>query len=99
MALLSTTYSRSLQPLAHSSGLNKLFGWMTKTLIPERYDSLVTIPFSGVIDIGQIETGQRVPRDAQVDHLDAKHILPCLHCITAAVSFPEDHGHLPLPGW
>ena len=40
-----------------------------------------------------------LPRDAPVDHLGTKLILPCPFCVKIDPHLPDDQGQLSLLGW
>lgn len=63
--------------------------------------TLVPLPFSGsdcYTYLLTINTGQKVSRNTQMDHLGAKHILPCPHCVTPVLPLPDGQDQLLLPG-
>lgn len=65
-------------------------------------EPLVTMLFSGWVHCicpFTFKIGQRSMKRRDMDYLDTTHIPPCLHCMAAAFSSPNDHEQLHLPSW
>lgn len=45
------------------------------------------------------QRGMETPGDVPVGHLNTTHIICCQCCTAAALPFPDDQAHLPLPVW